>query len=433
MTKRLTSRDIQTKFGMKPNLAEGGFYSLTQVSQNLLPNDVLASLPNADPLRTLSSGIFYHISQASPSRMHRVMGDIIYHFYAGDPIEMLLIYPDGHFPSAEFITFGNDIAGGQTPVKVIPGGTWMGSRMLSDGDWALMGVTMSPGFHPIDYHIAENGELEGQYPAYANFMESLRPRQSFYIFDIDENILVLETKIQVVKVDDESEIRLISQEEYAKGKVHLKQIEGRMVFTGGDLESYALFAESFKYFEDSSEPEQHSYHYFVSDIEIAVKAKTFKGPSWDVLEYAIKNKRPIAVITARGHSSDTIVKGFEKLVELGQLSDLPKVEVIYCVNHPHTRNMLNKTASAEEKSKGRLDTKLRKRIAARVFVQESVKKYGTQPNHKFGMSDDDPGNVYNVIQAMSDSKEAYPHMRFYVINTHHGDHVKMEVEPLKPV
>lgn len=89
-------------------------------------------------------------------------------------------------------------------------------------------------------------------------------------------------------------------------------------------------------------------------------------------------------------------------------------------------------ATDEERAKGRINSAMRKRIAAREFVASCVQEFGHIPAHKFGMSDDNKDNVYSVIQAMADSKESFPHMRFYVINTHHGDFVKMEIEYLKP-
>ncbi len=50
--------------------------------------------------------------------------------------------------------------------------------------------------------------------------------------------------------------------------------------------------------------------------------------------------------------------------------------------------------------------------------------------HRFGMSDNDPQNVYLIIRAMCDCKKKYPDKRFFVINTHEGEKVKLEVFPV---
>jgi predicted cupin superfamily sugar epimerase len=93
--------------------------------------------------------------------MHRVTGDMLYHFYVGDPVQMLLLSQDG---STEVNIFGNNLALGRSPMKLIPGGTWLGSRLTPGGSWALMGVSMAPGFDPVDYAIGDRKQLIAQFP-----------------------------------------------------------------------------------------------------------------------------------------------------------------------------------------------------------------------------------------------------------------------------
>jgi hypothetical protein len=145
----------------------------------------------------------------------------------------------------------------------------------------------------------------------------------------------------------------------------------------------------------------------------------------------VNNHLPTAIITARVHISEVIDAGMKRLMELGAISQMPRIMDIQCVNNPVMKLALESKATKEEKSKGKINSSMRKRIATREFVEASVETFGHIPTHKFGMSDDTKDNVYSVIQAMADSKDKFPHMRFYVINTHHGDFVKMEVEYLK--
>ena len=100
---------------------------------------------------------------------------MLYHFYCGNPVEMLLLYPRGSEQRSQVCTFGNDLASGQRPLKIIPGGTWLGSRLRGNGDWALMGVTMSPGFDPVDYSIGVRSALIAQYPEQEGLIRALTP------------------------------------------------------------------------------------------------------------------------------------------------------------------------------------------------------------------------------------------------------------------
>jgi hypothetical protein len=89
---------------------------------------------------------------------------MIYHFYCGDPVQMLLLFPTGSPNASEVCVFGNDLTLGQNPLKVIAGGTWLGSRLMPGGSWSLMGVTLSPGFNPVDYVIGQRQDLIRKYP-----------------------------------------------------------------------------------------------------------------------------------------------------------------------------------------------------------------------------------------------------------------------------
>ena len=45
-----------------------------------------------------------------------------------------------------------------------PGGTWQGSSLAPGGEWALLGTTMSPGFHLDDFELGDRDELLRRYP-----------------------------------------------------------------------------------------------------------------------------------------------------------------------------------------------------------------------------------------------------------------------------
>jgi len=50
---------------------------------------------------------------------------------------------------------------------------WQGSRMLRDGEWALLGCTVSPGFEFEDYKDASAEELIAKWPTSAKMVRRL--------------------------------------------------------------------------------------------------------------------------------------------------------------------------------------------------------------------------------------------------------------------
>ena len=96
--------------------------------------------------------------------------DEVFHFYLGDPVEMLELLPDGR-GRVTVLGAGLD---GMRPQHVVPGGVWQGSRLRAGGAWALLGTTMSPGFAYEDY---EHGgpELVTRYPEHGDLVRALLP------------------------------------------------------------------------------------------------------------------------------------------------------------------------------------------------------------------------------------------------------------------
>jgi predicted cupin superfamily sugar epimerase len=102
--------------------------------------------------------------------MHLLRSDEVFHFYAGDPVEMLQLSPDG---SGRTIVIGNDLAQGQRPQVVVERGVWQGSRLVAGGRWALLGCTVSPGFEYEDYDSACRDELIARWPSFAETIAAL--------------------------------------------------------------------------------------------------------------------------------------------------------------------------------------------------------------------------------------------------------------------
>lgn len=103
-------------------------------------------------------------------KCHIWESDEIWHFYLGDPVEMLELHPDG---SGRRLVLGQDILDGQLVQHVVTAGVWIGAQLIEGGDFALMGTTMAPGFSPEDYIAGERDELLSQYPEYHDAIRKL--------------------------------------------------------------------------------------------------------------------------------------------------------------------------------------------------------------------------------------------------------------------
>ncbi len=86
--------------------------------------------------------------------------DETFHFYLGDPVEMLQLFPDGR---AAVFTLGQDLAAGQHVQLVVPAGVWQGTRLVEGGKVALLGCTVTPGFDFADYRSGGYAELASKW------------------------------------------------------------------------------------------------------------------------------------------------------------------------------------------------------------------------------------------------------------------------------
>ena len=103
------------------------------------------------------------------SDMHRLPTDELWHFYLGDPIELLLLYADG---SDELVILGQDVLG-QRIQTVVPAGTCMGARLRPGGDYGVYGNTMAPGFVLSDFESAGAEELIARWPHRAGLIQAM--------------------------------------------------------------------------------------------------------------------------------------------------------------------------------------------------------------------------------------------------------------------
>jgi uncharacterized protein len=107
---------------------------------------------------------------ASFSDMHRLPTDEVWHFYLGDPVELLLLDPSG---IDQIVTLGQNVLAGEHVQFVVRAGTWMGARLRRGGTWGVYGNTMAPGFVDSDFDRADPRELAARWPHHRQMIYEL--------------------------------------------------------------------------------------------------------------------------------------------------------------------------------------------------------------------------------------------------------------------
>ena len=116
------------ELGLEPH-PEGGWYRRTWAA------------PAEAGARPAASAIYYLLLEGEVSAWHRIDATELWHFYAGDPLELRLDWGDGR---ADTLILGPEVEAGQRPQAVIEPGVWQTARPL--GRYTLVGATVTPAF-----------------------------------------------------------------------------------------------------------------------------------------------------------------------------------------------------------------------------------------------------------------------------------------------
>jgi uncharacterized protein len=165
----MTAEEVKKLLGLAPHPQEGGWYVRTYEASEMVGAEAFEDGRYAGARRT-GTAIYYLLEPDTFSEMHRLKSDEVFHFYAGDAVEMLQLMPDG---SGRRVVIGNDLAAGERPQVVVGRWVWQGSRLVGGGKWALLGCTVSPGFEFEDYDGGDYEELAELWPDWAEMIRVL--------------------------------------------------------------------------------------------------------------------------------------------------------------------------------------------------------------------------------------------------------------------
>ena len=156
------------KYSLQPH-PEGGYFAETYRSAEIIEKQALPKRFKGE--RCFSTGIYFLLEAHHFSAFHRIQSDEMWHFYAGEALEIFVINPENG--SLETIRLGNDPEKGETFQAVVPAGSWFASRPSAGSSYALVGCTVAPGFDFEDFEMAERAELQALYPQHSGLILEL--------------------------------------------------------------------------------------------------------------------------------------------------------------------------------------------------------------------------------------------------------------------
>src|SRR5215203_1045016 len=142
---RPTANEVKVMLGLEPH-PTCGFVAGTCRSPQGIPAGALPEAYEGD--RPYGSALYFLVAPDAQIVMHRIRSDQLYHHYMGDPLEVLMLYPDG---TGAVTTVGSDLAAG--------------------ADFALLASTEWPGVEPPD---VEHGDIEALVESYPDMAEHIR-------------------------------------------------------------------------------------------------------------------------------------------------------------------------------------------------------------------------------------------------------------------
>ena len=142
----MTAEELIQLLGLEPLTNEGGYFRRTYCSNEEIPQPSMPHRYLVD--HPFGTCIYYLITKDSFSHFHSLLSDEIYHFYLGDPVELVELHPNGECTTT---VLGQDILNGQRIQHVVLKNTWQASYLRGGGEWALLGCTVAPGYDDNDF------------------------------------------------------------------------------------------------------------------------------------------------------------------------------------------------------------------------------------------------------------------------------------------
>ncbi len=158
---------FRTHYAMLPH-PEGGWYRETYRSkETILSPDRSDRFPNN---RSYATAIYFLLEQGQFSAFHKIKSDECWHFYAGDPLDVLML---DQFNGLTITKLGPNAEAGEVFQFVVPANTWFASRPATSSAFSFVGCTVAPGFDFADFELADAASLTAAFPEHADTIQAL--------------------------------------------------------------------------------------------------------------------------------------------------------------------------------------------------------------------------------------------------------------------
>lgn len=155
--------EIIDLLGLEPHV--GGGYI-----RNVFRSENRVHLPGSLAARRAMTAAYYLLAAGEYDCWHRLVGDEVWHYIEGAPLELIWIEPGEERCTRALV---GEVGSGSRPVAVVPGGCWQMAR--TTGAYSLVGCTMGPGFEVEDYQQLKDDpeaarEIAAGFPEFAPFI-----------------------------------------------------------------------------------------------------------------------------------------------------------------------------------------------------------------------------------------------------------------------
>jgi len=264
----------------------------------------------------------------------------------------------------------------------------------------------------------------------------------YYALDFDDNILNMPTVIHMDHLVDGEWIPTdVSTAEFAEVR--------------GDKENWRTREDAFSEFKDNG---PRGINAFIEDVKKAISMKRF-GPAWNDFIECLNSGSLFAIITARGHESESMRKGIDWIIDnvlteeqlYSMYSNLLKFA--YLFNQDTTQERILKGKPSENKlvqeylnncdfvgvsspsRGGSPDNPEKAKEEALLEFQDKIDDFASKRGlkAKIGFSDDDLKNVKHIEDLYANlSKERFPNIiEFTVKGTKNPENITKKVRTME--
>uniref|UniRef100_UPI00321744D6 cupin domain-containing protein n=1 Tax=uncultured Draconibacterium sp. TaxID=1573823 RepID=UPI00321744D6 len=148
---------------------EGGWFKEVYRSAETAKKETLSADFSGD--RNFSTSIYYLLEGNQFSAFHRIKSDELWHFYTGSSGVEILWIDNGELRKEKL---GADIENDEQFQVTVSKNKWFAARLLNKNGFALVGCTVSPGFHFEDFELADKS-LPEEFPTLKDEISELLP------------------------------------------------------------------------------------------------------------------------------------------------------------------------------------------------------------------------------------------------------------------